>query len=363
MSFPRHRPAGSRLRRSCWHLPLLAALFLTPQARAGDLADALQAWRAGDYGRARERLDRLAERGEARAHLLLGLSRERGLGVAADPARALEHYRRAAQAGDPLAALILGNRLYQGRVTARDLPAALRWWRLAAERGLPQARYNLGLACLRGEGTERNMAEAVMWLRLAAESGLPEARETLATLYEEGIGLPRDLQQATRWRAAAASPPPPAPGRGPGSATPTTATSAGEEGAGASDPGREEPIHGPEWVMQRPATHYTLQLASGPDRAAIITFLGRLSGLSARAWQESRYKSGKRVYLALVGDYPDLESAREALQALPPALREQHPWIRRFGLLQKSGMEHNGTRREESPGRQETGTADATGPR
>ncbi len=357
-----HRPAGSFLRRSR-HLLLLATLLLSPPIQAGDMADALQAWRAQDYGRARELLSRLAEKGEARAHLLLGLSRERGLGVAADPERALEHYRRAAQAGDALAALILANRLYRGRAAPGDPAAALRWWRLAADRGLPQARYNLGLAYLRGEGTERNLAEAVMWLRLAAEAGLSEARDTLARLYEEGIGVPRDLQQAARWRAAASTPPP-EPRTEPDPTPSRTATAPEEEGASemVPEPAQDDTVNGPEWVMQRPATHYTLQLASGPDRSAIIAFLGELEGLPARAWLKSRYDSGKRVYLALLGDYPDLESARKALQALPPSLRERRPWIRNFGLLQKSQMEENETR-EEDPGRQDGSQADAADPR
>ncbi|RME34037.1 MAG: hypothetical protein D6786_06030 [Gammaproteobacteria bacterium] len=322
-------------------LLLLSLLLQAPSQAADDLSAALRTWQRQDFGHAREQLLRLAEQGNARAHLLLGLGLERGLGVPADPARALTHYRLAAEAGDPLAALILGNRHYLGQGTAPDPVAAVRWWREAAEGGLPQARYNLGLAYLRGEGTGRNLAEAVMWLRLAAEAGLARARETLATLYEEGIGVPRDPQQAARWRAAATEPP-----AGEVAVTTPAGSPAGEgkdevRGETATVAHREGSLHGPDWVMRRPAGHYTLQLASGPDRAAILALLERLEGLPDRAWLRSRYPSGKTVYLALLGDYPDLESARSALRELPPSLRQRDPWIRSFALLQKSQMEQN----------------------
>ncbi|MFC3231544.1 hypothetical protein ACFOGJ_30130 [Marinibaculum pumilum] len=76
----------------------------------GVAPQALQAYRAGDYGMARTELQPLADAGVGRAQYLLGWLNEQGLGAPADPATAYYWYMRASTGGD-----------FEGRRALEDL--------------------------------------------------------------------------------------------------------------------------------------------------------------------------------------------------------------------------------------------------
>jgi TPR repeat protein len=97
-----------------------------------DADAAYAAYQSGDYATARRRLRPLAERGDARSQLILGLMYADGRGV------------------------------------PQDYTEAARWYRLAADHGYAQAQYNLGLAYAKGEGVAQDNVAAHMWFNLAA---------------------------------------------------------------------------------------------------------------------------------------------------------------------------------------------------
>ena len=83
-----------------------------------DLAQAREAWLAGNYARALPDLRRAAEDGQPRAQYAVGYMYYYGQGVAEDTDKALQWIRRAAKAGDARAVEALGR--LAGGVTQQE---------------------------------------------------------------------------------------------------------------------------------------------------------------------------------------------------------------------------------------------------
>jgi hypothetical protein len=110
----------------------------------------------------------LAERGNARAQLLLGLIYDRGHAVPQDMTQASKWFRLAAEQGDAAAQLQLGIRYSEGHGEPQNFAEAAKWFRLAADQGNAHAQYQLGLLYSRGEGVPQSNIDAHMWFNLAA---------------------------------------------------------------------------------------------------------------------------------------------------------------------------------------------------
>ena len=105
-----------------------------------DFQDGVAAYERGDYTTAFREFKTLAEQGNAKAQLALGLMYELGRGV------------------------------------PRDDAEAVKWYRKAAEQGYARAQNNLGLMYGEGQGVPQDYAEAVKWYRKAAEQGRAKAQ-------------------------------------------------------------------------------------------------------------------------------------------------------------------------------------------
>ena len=190
----------------------------------------------------------LAERGDAAAHLALGLiARD----IAGNAMAAVRHLRAAAEAGDPQGLLALAELYRAGHAVDRDEARAATLFRSAAAAamtavlnarqgaeagilgpgsdawltnainrtrfahasppddgtGQPElfARYWVGLALLAGAGTAADTPRGLAHLRAAAERGFDLAEFTLGQLYERGHGVGRDLDLARQWFVRAAA--------------------------------------------------------------------------------------------------------------------------------------------------------------
>jgi DamX protein len=86
------------------------------------------------------------------------------------------------------------------------------------------------------------------------------------------------------------------------------------------------------WLATQPANHYTIQLLGVSNREALQRFAARHSLPEPAVMLESE-RSGEAWWILVAGVYPDAESARAAIRALPPELRATAPWIRRVGDL------------------------------
>ena len=229
---------------------LLALSHLDEAGPAHDRAEAIK-WleraAAQRHEGARTHLAGMAARGDAAAHLALGLiARD----VAGNDMAAARHLRAAAAAGDPQGLLALGELYDAGGAVIRDEayaavlfrsaaaaamgavqqarhdavtgilgPGSDEWLAFAAARTraahrVPPAgnarraelfaHYWVGLALLAGAGTAADSPRGLTHHRTAAERGFALAEFSLGLLYERGHGVPRDLGAARQWFARAA---------------------------------------------------------------------------------------------------------------------------------------------------------------
>ena len=177
----------------------LAALFilLMNGASADALDDGLSAFNVGDYGRAMQLWQPLADDGDPKAQYNVALLYYKGLGVEQDYRTALVWYNQAARAGHVQAMFNMGMMYLNGEGVFRSNQDAFYWISEAAKRGLAAAQYNAGVMNAYAIGCGRDEIAAVRWWRLAAEQSYPDAIRALATGYREGrFGLPKDAAQA-----------------------------------------------------------------------------------------------------------------------------------------------------------------------
>ncbi|HEY2885102.1 MAG TPA: hypothetical protein VGJ08_07810 [Rhizomicrobium sp.] len=152
-----------------------------------------------------DKLTALANSGNAKAELIVGLKYLDGDGVAVSEADAAKWLGRAALAGQPVAQYRLGTLYERGRGVAADPVKSVHWYTLAAQAGNRKAMHNLAVAYASGTGVAKNLPEAARWFAKAAALGLSDSQFNLAVLYERGLGVPQSLIDAYKWYAIAAT--------------------------------------------------------------------------------------------------------------------------------------------------------------
>ncbi len=152
-----------------------------------------------------DKLTQLANAGNGKAELVVGLKYLDGDGVAVSEADAAKWLERAAEQGLAVAQYRLGTLYERGRGVPTDAAKAVHWYQLAAQAGNRKAMHNLAVAYAGGAGTTKNLAEAARWFSKAAALGLSDSEFNLAVLYERGLGVPQSLLDAYKWYAIAAA--------------------------------------------------------------------------------------------------------------------------------------------------------------
>lgn len=110
-----------------------------------------------------------------------------------------EAYRillRLANRGDAKAMLELGMLYVRGRGVCKNEVTAFEWFKKAAELGNSSAQFNLGLSYNEGLGVPRNLETAIYWYSKAAENGNEDAHVNLAHLYAGNYGVKLDVEKA-----------------------------------------------------------------------------------------------------------------------------------------------------------------------
>lgn len=153
----------------------------------------------------RDNLARLAQGGDPRAELTLGLRYLHGEGLATDQMKAAQWIRRAAEQHEPLAQYWLGSLYEKGDGVSADAAEAVRWYEAAAAQGNRKAMHALGVAYAQGMGTQKDYSAAARWFSEAAELGLVNSQFNLGVLYERGLGVRQSLLDAYKWYAIAAA--------------------------------------------------------------------------------------------------------------------------------------------------------------
>ncbi|WP_196933642.1 tetratricopeptide repeat protein, partial [Pseudacidovorax intermedius] len=191
------------MRRACRQgatLVLMVAALVAAPAGATARSDAEAAYAlsrhyrgltglANDPQRAREELERAAQRQHLRAQVELAFLYLNGMPpVQRDLDAAYRWFLVAARRGSVAAACQLGDFHQQGWGGARQSATlAVGWWQRtagSAEACAAHSQFALYRAYLKGEGVPRNGARAMAWLEKAAESGDVRAQRALGRAYE-----------------------------------------------------------------------------------------------------------------------------------------------------------------------------------
>jgi len=304
----------------------LCAILLAGTATASTVEQGLQWFKQGDYQQARDTWLALSEGGDARATFYLSRLYAQGQGVPQDPRLAMEYLASAAAQGDMLAQFNLGNHYYQGKWIEQDPRLAETWWLAAAEQDMPRAQHNLGALYMRGQGVPRDLPLAWYWLERAASNGSTASRELLSRL-ENRIDAQMLPAQAAPRRDAGASRKKPPPKVVQSPASPVQKKKMPEPAAGTGN------ALGRGWVLHQPRDSYTLQLIASTSADTV-----------ARLRDEYKWKrqvavygfsnKGRQFTVMVYGRFPDLKSARAAIDELPARLRRVPPWPRRFADIQ-----------------------------
>ena len=153
-----------------------------------------------DYrDRAAEKLEQVAERGDAHAQYRMGqLYRDAPL-LIPDNRKAKHWLTQAAKQGLPEAQYTLGKLLLSGDWEVRDTDEGIRWLKQAAENGSHFAAYRLGKEYLEGNTVNKDTTRAADWFTKSAEAGNQYAQYMMGKLHLTGQGLPRDQAQAMMW--------------------------------------------------------------------------------------------------------------------------------------------------------------------
>ena len=148
---------------------------------------------------AAERLERLAEQGDAHAQFVMGQLYRDGPLLIPDSQKAKRWFTLAAEHGMSKAQYALGKLLLSADPEVRDPDEGLRWLRRAAQRGNTYAAYWLGKEYLTGEHVPKSTDKSVGCFRSSAEQGNPFAQYMLGKLYLEGKAVSGDQEQSAQW--------------------------------------------------------------------------------------------------------------------------------------------------------------------
>ncbi len=185
---------------------------------ADPFEDAAWAYEAGDYRAAVTLWRPLAQRGDARAQLAIGVMYREGHGVAVDPLRAhmwlniggANGNERAAELRDRLALHLTVAQVLKAQATARNWAGAHPRGGVLARLGALSARADAGSQFKRGalydagKGVLQDFAAARNLYHAAALRAHGPAQRSLGLLYRRARGVARDDALAANWLGKAA---------------------------------------------------------------------------------------------------------------------------------------------------------------
>ncbi len=116
-------------------------------------------------------LQQLAEQGDAKAQVSLGLVYRRGRDVPQDYGLARDWFQKAAEQGNAEGQNNLGLMYDHGRGIEKDFVRARKLYIKAAQQGHSNAQYNLALLYTNGQGVPQDDIEAYVWANIAAAQG------------------------------------------------------------------------------------------------------------------------------------------------------------------------------------------------
>ncbi len=149
---------------------------------------------AKDMDRGIKILEKAAESGSAKAHLILAaniLQQEKPNIISG-----YQHLLAAANGGDVTAQNELGLFYLSGKLGQEDVSASVSWFTRAAQAGLAASQNNLGALNERGTGVPQSYEKAAQLYALAAKQGHASATLALARFHAAGAATKQDKPRA-----------------------------------------------------------------------------------------------------------------------------------------------------------------------
>ena len=179
---------------------ILSALLVACATKPPTVAQGLELYDSGDFTKAFEMLDKLAQEGNSQAQQALGVMYENGQGVKKDEALAMGLYRQAAAKNNESAQYLLGTILERKAGLTNNQSEALKWYRAAATNGHPSAQFRMGQLELTGiRGAAPDPLKASYWFGLAAMQGDPQSQLQYGLLIMQGLAGAPDSVLGYMW--------------------------------------------------------------------------------------------------------------------------------------------------------------------
>ncbi len=146
---------------------LLIVPIICLLAACSDYQEARRAYEVGRFTEALEKLEKLAQKGDARAQYEVALMYLQGIGTPVDPTRGGQWMMAAANNGNATAMVEIGGRFETGMNAEKNPILAFTWFRRAAATGDPIGMYKLAMLYESGEGIPADLPRAYAWYRLS----------------------------------------------------------------------------------------------------------------------------------------------------------------------------------------------------
>ena len=88
-------------------------------------------------------------------------------------------------------------------------------------------------------------------------------------------------------------------------------------------------VKGRNWIAAQDPQHYTVQILGSSNETAVLHFIHK-QGIESRAAYYATLRNGQPWFSVIYGSFPSRAAARQAVQALPPSMRNDSPWLRSF---------------------------------
>ncbi len=282
-------------------------LLLLSMPAAADYQAGLDAYQAGNYTTAMEQWQAVAAGSPlaenpaiyAETHYAIAMLYWEGLGAPQNYQQAYDWLLKAAGMNHAGAQAKLGYLYTAGSVVPRDYNKAFDYYGKAARQGDIDGQYNLGIFYLFGWGTERDTTMARQYLAAASAQGDEAAEQALQRL------LAAETEPAETEPAET----------------------------------RDSTILDESWILAQNPSHYTLQVIALSSREKLEALVQGYDQLAPLAIYTTPGNS-RTLYILLQGNYAQLDAARSARDAFPPALQKADElWIRQFGKVQEQVKE------------------------
>ena len=274
---------------------------------------------------------------DAKAWFNIGVLHETGQGVEKNQSKAHDAYKKSIQLGYAPAMYNLGS-IYAKQ---NDYANARVWWEKAAELDLPEAQYNMGMLYEKGWGVSVDPQLSSSWYQRAAETAMEKyfqlylksrsehsdktiVGETSLSLFARLVFI-NTASAATSVSELTADP---------NLLTGSLQLAQVDNASNSND--QNTPAQGPSsgwnWIYSQPQENFTIQLFATKDADKTDKFIQQYA-LSERAQVIQAVVKGTTYHKVLLGSFNEWNDAAVEIGAFPQDLRNQRPWVRKFGSL------------------------------